>query len=124
MKVCRISEKAAMQYRYKGNFRTDEAGYSDYRPGRASHYFYSDIFPGEEIMETGLTRYRKQSVRVRIIPYSADSVVIAGWDGEFEILPFNSGYAVLDNSGSGGKPHRRALIPMAVIRKNFLEIKE
>ena len=113
-----------MKYRYTGNFRTDENSYSDYRPGKASHYFYSDIFPEEENPETGAAEYSKQSVRARIIPYSVHSVVIAGWDGVFEILPFNPRYALLDNAGSGGKPHRKALIAMADICGNFLEIKE
>ncbi len=113
-----------MEYRYKGNFKTDESGYSSYRPERASRYFYSEIFPGEEFMGTGLIRYRKHSVRVRIVPYSSHSVVISGWNGVFDILPFNSGYAVLDNAGIGRQPHRKALIAMADIHRNFLEIKE
>lgn len=74
--------------------------------------------------ETSLFDYGNQSVRVRIIPYTTHSVEIAGWDGVFDILPFNSGYAVLDNAGSGGKPHRKALIAMSDIHRNFLEIKE
>ncbi len=113
-----------MEYRYTGNFKAEEAGYSGYRPERAPRYFYTDIFPGEECMGTGLVRYRKHGIRVRIVPYSSHSVVISGWDGVFDILPFDSGYAVLDNAGSGGKPHRRALLAMADIRRNFLAVKE
>ncbi|MBQ6342819.1 MAG: hypothetical protein IJI41_06830 [Anaerolineaceae bacterium] len=113
-----------MEYRYRGNFRTDETGYNAYRPAKAKAYFYCGIYPGEKNPETSLFDYGNQSVRVRIIPYTTHSVEIAGWDGVFDILPFNSGYAVLDNAGSGGKPHRKALIAMADIHRNFLEIKE
>ena len=113
-----------MDYGYKGNFRSDEAGYSDYRPVNAADYFYCDIFPEEEKADSGGAVYGKRSVRVRIIPYSVHSVVIAGWEGVFDILPFNSVYAVLDNAKAGGKTHRKALIAAADIRKYFLEIKE
>ena len=113
-----------MDYRYEGNFRTDETGYCDYRPAAAAGCFYCCIYPGSENTETGIFGYGCQCIRARIVPYSGRSVEIAGWEGVFDILPYSSGYAVLDNARSGGKPRRKALIAVDEIRKHFLEIKE
>ena len=95
-----------MDYRYKGGFKSEDAGFSEYRQWNTSRYFYYDVFPGSGNDGAGTDAFENRSVRVRIIPYSADSVTVAGWNGIFDILPFDSGYALLDNGGCSAKPYR------------------
>ena len=82
------------------------------------------IYPGIDNDSTECTEYGKQTIRVRIIPYSVDSVLLTGWNGIFDILPFNDKYALLDNASCDEKPWRTALISLSDISKCFLSIKE
>lgn len=113
-----------MDYRYKGGFKPEENGYREYRTWNTSRYFYCDVYPGNGSDGTGAALFGNRGVRVRIVPYSVDSVTVAGWNGIFDILPFDSVYAVLDNGAGGAKPYRKALIALKDIRNNFLTVKE
>lgn len=113
-----------MDYRYDGNFKPEETGYKEYRPIGTARYFYCDVFPGTANENTGEIEYSKRAIRVRIIPCSTDSVFISGWNGVYDIYPFNEKYALLDNAFSNENPRRMALISMYDIRNCFLSIKE
>lgn len=113
-----------MNYVYERHFKSDASGYSEYRPGQPERCFYCDIYPGVLNENTGAVEYGQKSVRSRIIPYSVDSVQIAGWEGVFSIFKFNFGFALLDNGIGNGKSRKMALIEISDIRRHFLEIKE
>ena len=113
-----------MAYRYEGNFKSEDSGYEEYRPEESGRFFYCDIYPGMINEETGFFECETKPGRVRIIPYSADSVLITGWNGIFSLFPFNDKYALLDNASRNVKLRRTALIDMSCIRRCFLSIKE
>ena len=113
-----------MDYRYDGKFKPEETENAEYRPNKKERYYYCDIYPGIDNDSTECTEYGKQTIRVRIIPYSVDSVLLTGWNGIFDILPFNDKYALLDNASCDEKPWRTALISLSDISKCFLSIKE
>ena len=68
-----------MDYRYDGKFKPEETENAEYRPGKKERYYYCDIYPGIDNDSTECTEYGKQTIRVRIIPYSVDSVLLTGW---------------------------------------------
>ena len=113
-----------MAYRYEGNFKSEDSGYEECRPEISGRFFYCDIYPGMINEETGFVEYKTKPIRVRIIPHSVDSVLITGWNGVFDIFPFNDKYALLDNASRNVKLRRMALISISDIRKCFLSIKE
>ena len=113
-----------MAYRYEGNFKPEDSGYEECRPEISGRFFYCDIYPGMINEETCFVEYKTKPIRVRIIPHSVDSVLITGWNGVFDIFPFNDKYALLDNASRNVKLRRMALISISDIRKCFLSIKE